>query len=240
MILIDIFQQKNEEFFHKFVGQLKQGTLGTCEYALQVAREPDIKVTHSTLMANMLTIGDATNRPEDSIAINIQLAKATSVVAPPPMKKFAKRAPPQNDATGGESQPSKSAGETQSQNPQPTAPNFPYTLATFADVAPLEMRTEFVLRSSLKQAEELAAAAAAARHRNSGLDDEEGDENAAGAASPSAEESTPIQTVEKDELVKAYKYGQSWVPIEDDSSAADRLVTIKGMEIIGFSYEHSV
>lgn len=184
------------------------------------------------MMANMLTIGDATNRPEDSIAINIQLAKATSAVHPPPMKKFAKRAMPGGEAGGAESQP----GDSQPLGG--TLNNQQYVVAPLEDVAPLELRTEYILGSVLKEATEQASRAKASRDRYGGLDDEDDDEETAVLPEPDA--NAPLQTVEKDELVRAYKYGQSWVPIEDESINADRLVTIKGVEIVGFIYESLV
>lgn len=197
--------------------------------------QPDIKVVRSTLMANMLTIGDATNRPEDSIAINIQLAKATSVVHPPPMKKFAKRAVPGGEAGGAESQ---TLNSENTQSLSSGINNQPYVVASLEDVAPLEMRTEYILSSSLKEAAEQAASAKAPRGRYGGLDDEDDEEDTAIIPEPTVD--APLETVERDELVKAYKYGQSWVPIDDDSIDADRLVTVKGVEIVGFVYESQV
>ena len=184
------------------------------------------------MMANMLTIGDATNRPEDSIGINVQLAKATSIVHPPTLKKFAKRAMPGGET---ESQPPKS-GDTQA--PGTSTTNQPYVVASLEDVAPLEMRTEYILGSALKEAAEQAASAKASRGRYGGLDEGDDEEDASALPEPAVE--APLETVDKDELVKAYKYGQSWVPIEDDSIDADRLVTIKGVEIVGFIYESLV
>ena len=46
------------------------------------------------------------------------------------------------------------------------------------------------------------------------------------------DEDTVYEVVEKDSLVKAFKYGATWVPVEDDS--IETLNTVKSIEIVSF------
>lgn len=203
-------QQANEELYKKLVGELDSGRVGTCEYALQVAAEPDIKVTKTAMTKMSLTIGDVQTRSEDSIIIPVKTGKATAVVRPAALKKFARRDGPSGLGTSS----NKLFGISDNKSKVPTG-----AISTYLDnVAPLEMRTQFVLpRSQDDQS----------RDPNN-VDDEDDD-----PADVQNEE-----RVEKEDLTRSFKYGSTWVPIEDLSE--DRLSTQQGLEVVGFSYEDLV
>ena len=183
--------------------------MGTLAYALQVTQSPDIKITKSTLSKTTLSIGDIHLRPDESIQIMVKTGKATATVRPPSLKKFAMR----TDGSGGPK-------ESQHQ-PQPSKPTMP----SLGDVAPLEMRTQYVV----KESDDIDDPKANKPIRDFDDEDEE---------DVSKDTFQDSQRVEKEDLTRAYKYGSTWIPIEDES--ADRLSTVKGLEVIGFSYEDLV
>lgn len=191
---------------------------------MQVAREPDIKITRSALMSNFLTIGDVTNRPEDSISISVQLAKATSAISPPTMKRFVKKIPPE-DPEGSQSGNS-SDSQSQSESSQGSMNEPPPPLLEPVEASPLETRTEYVRKDDQKVYEDFVERSTKQRNKDKKHKKHHEGEN--------------VQLVDKANLIRAYKYGQTWVPIEDDSSGADSMATIKGVEIVGFSYENLV
>ena len=192
----------NEELYHKLVEQLNNGKVGTCEYALRVCAEPEIKITKSTLSRSTLIIGDVQTRTDDVISIPIRTGKATAIVRPQSLKKFARRSGPARHDRGSD----------KLENGATSAP--------LEDVAPLAMRTEFVVVSQSKEKEEEVV-------KNEDGDDED-----------VLEHSENQQRVEKEDLTKCYKYGSTWVPIEDLSE--NYLPTQQGHEVVGFSYEDMV
>ncbi|KAF8323293.1 SPOC domain-like protein [Clavulina sp. PMI_390] len=236
-------KRQNEEIYHEFANKITHNTsdacygkVGTCAQAIEVVREPEIKSTKSTLMGNTLTIGDYHNRPDDSIAINIQMAKATSTLSPVPLKKFLRRQPRKGESASEAEHPSQSTQPAGSQ-----AATDENQASPLSEYVPLEIRPQYLLRSVYEAAQDREREAAAAKARSSktgGLDDD--DVNESDEAKLTKEEISDIMldlpVLEKDELVKAYKYGLTWVPIEDSS---DKLPTLKGMEIIGFAYQSS-
>lgn len=191
---------------------------------MQVAREPDIKITRSALMSNFLTIGDVTNRPEDAISINVQLAKATSTVSPPTMKRFVKKLPP-GEVEGSQSG-NLSDSQSQSDSSQGTMNEAPPPLLEPVEASPLDIRTEYVRKVDQKVYDEFIEMPTKQRLKDKKRKRTHEGEN--------------VELVDKTNLIRAYKYGQTWVPIEDDSSGADSMATIKGVEIVGFSYENLV
>ena len=182
--------------------------MGTLAYALEVTRSPEIKITRSTLSKTTLSIGDIHLKPDESVQILVKTGKATAIVRPPSLKKFAVR-------TDGSSS---KESEHQSQQSKPVMP-------ALEDVAPLEMRTQFVVKKS----DDIDALKANKPIRD--FDDEDEEDEYKDTFQDS-------QSVEKEDLTRAYKYGSTWIPIEDES--ADKLSTVKGLEVVGFSYEDLV
>jgi ATP-dependent DNA helicase 2 subunit 2 len=200
----------NEELYHKIVEQLENGRVGTCEYALRVCAEPEIKVTKSTLSRTTMVIGDIQTRMDDAISIPVRTGKATAIVRPQSFKKFSRR----NGSGRYDTRLDKSLGGLGDKlsNGAMSAP--------WEDIAPLAMRTEFVLAPQSKENEDGAA------------------ENENGDREDASEHFQDQQRVEKEDLTKSYKYGSTWIPIEDLSE--NYLPTQQGLELVGFSYEDMV
>ncbi|KAF8330432.1 SPOC domain-like protein [Cantharellus anzutake] len=197
----------NEKFWQKFISLTQSGSMGTLAYALQVTQSPEIKITRSTLSKTTLSIGDIHIRPDESIEILVKTGKATSGVTPPSLKKFTMRTD------------SESLKESQNQQQQlnPVMPSL-------EDVAPLEMSTQYVVKED-NDVDDVKAG----RPARSFEDDEEGGDDEIQDPFENA------QRLEKEDLIRAYKYGSTWVPIEDES--ADKVATVKGLQVVGFSYE---
>ena len=227
--------------YHTFAEKLNVRAVGTLAEALLVCAEPEIKSVSSTLMKNTLIIGDKTNRPDEALEINIQISKATSLVMPTTLKKFSKPARPKVTATSGDSQSQTlKSGDSQSQSSfNQSAPTAPHS-------TPLEIRTKYtiVTKDEDDTSEPATKLAPKRKVNNGGLDSDEEMPPPGAPVEHTKDEAKEEDEREKEEivksdLVKAYKYGQTWVPIEE-GAGEDALPTIQGLEIVGFSYESLV
>ncbi|KAG6831636.1 hypothetical protein H0H92_008713 [Tricholoma furcatifolium] len=204
------FKKVNEAFYHQFVSALSNGYVGTCEDALQETARPDIKETRSTLMATVLRLGDVDIMPDQAIELVVKTAKCTAISRPKSWKKFGMR----------ESK-SKEAGEEESIAMED---DEDLEQATKVAYAQLKMRTEYYVDQSPE--------ADAEDDFKMEDDDEDLLTKKAAAKSEEQEKTQHLEKVEKEELVRGFKYGTTYAPCPDGQFP--RLNTRKGIDICGF------
>ena len=181
-------QRANEEFYHDFISRVESGDMGNCALAIEEVSRPDVKMTKSALMGNVLRIGDVENHPEEAIELNVKTSKCTALARPKSWKKFARMGDEDEDII------MRSADDDE----QPKA--------TFVQLA---MQSRYMYDPT--------------GHHN------EDDET---ALDEDIERKGELVEVEKEELIRGYKYGTSYVPVPEDNFP--RLETKKGIDITGF------
>lgn len=185
---------------------MQNGVIGTCALALRETAMPDIKQVRSTLMANVLRLGDIDTCGDEAIELSVKSSKCTALARPKGWKKFALRVANSDDMdVGGDDEEAAAARVVYAQ---------------------LKMRTEFYI------------------DRNAGEKDEEGNINMKEDENEDAnllerDEDEPaepdienLEKVEKEELVRGFKYGTTYVPCPDGQFP--KLPTRKGIDICGF------
>lgn len=204
-------QQVNEEFYHKLTSSMKAGVVGNCTFALQEISKPDIKAVRSALMATILRLGDVDTKADEAVEILVKTNKCTAISRPKSWKKYALR-----EDDSGQTMVIEDDKNDQSK----------------VVYAPLKMRTEYYV------------------DRNSGNDkDADGDvKMEEGTVTLHGDEAQPkgedekkednLEKVEKEELVRGFKYGTTYVPCPDGQF--NRLQTKKGIDICGFFYTKNV
>ena len=164
--------------------------MGTLSFALDEIRKPEMKETRSTLMNNILRLGDPENDPLEALEIPVKTSKCTAFARPKSWKRFAPRESNPADEMDVDSAPTQDG-------PRKTA------------WAELKMRTEFHVEHDEQGDED-----------NGNEEDMDVDDVKKGGAK-----------VEKEQLVRGYKYGSSYVPCADDFA---KLSTHMGISICGF------
>ncbi|KIK66132.1 hypothetical protein GYMLUDRAFT_158553 [Collybiopsis luxurians FD-317 M1] len=82
----------NEEFLcNQLVPAVKGAIAGNLDHVLEQISFPDVKTSRSTLMNNVLRIGDVDTRAEEAMEIFIKTSKCTAVTRPKAFKKFSIR-----------------------------------------------------------------------------------------------------------------------------------------------------
>lgn len=189
--LIFVNQRENESFFHKFTAIIPNSIVGTLSFALDEVKKPEMKETRSTLMKNILRLGDPANNPLESLEIIVKTSKCTAFARPKSWKRFAPR----------ECNPA----DEMDVDSVPTQDSVRKTVW-----AELKMRTEFHVEH-----------------------DEQGDDNNGNEEDMDVDDVKKSGAkVEKEQLVRGYKYGSSYVPCPDDNFA--KLNTHMGISICGF------
>ncbi|KAF8624760.1 hypothetical protein AX15_005654 [Amanita polypyramis BW_CC] len=197
-------KRKNEEFYHTLINSLNSGIVGTCAFALQEIMRPDIRNIKSALMATVLRIGDTGKYPDETIEIPVKTSKTTAIVRPKGWKKFA----PRKRATKMEVDGADTEGK--------------------AEFVQLKMRTEYYVdRSGNHVGDE---------DEDVKMEDNEnlldGTTEDSEKRSKHKEKGEHLEKVEKEDLIKGFKYGTTYVPCPDGQFP--RLPTRKGIEICGF------
>lgn len=202
-------KSENEEFYRNFCEALpnENGFVGTCAYALSEIARPEIKVTKSVLMSHTLRLGDLDSRQDEGFEISIKTSKCTSMHRPKSFKKYGLRV-----ETPG-------VGLTQAE--QDKEDEDRKRKAVFAQ---LKMRSEYYIDRDGQ------AAAAAAADDGGDVKMEDGEEEREATSSTNLFEK--MEQVQKEELVRGFKYGSSYVPCPDGQF--ERLPTKKGIDICGF------
>ncbi|RPD59404.1 SPOC domain-like protein [Lentinus tigrinus ALCF2SS1-7] len=195
-------KKENEEFYHTFTSLLENGVVGNCDFALQEISRPDVRTVKSTMMPTILRLGDTQTRDEEAIELVVKTSKCTALARPKSWKRFARRQLTEKEKAEAAKMAKMDVDEEK---------------LTFAQ---LRMRTEYYIDSD-KNKEERAPSV-----DGDGTDDEEERQRA-------KEEAEKHYTkVEKEELVRGYKYGASFAPAPE--GGFPKLQTRKGMDICGF------
>ncbi|KAI0286720.1 SPOC domain-like protein [Russula aff. rugulosa BPL654] len=182
---------KASNLFHKFTAIIPNSIVGTLSFALDEVKKPEMKETRSTLMKNILRLGDPANNPLESLEIIVKTSKCTAFARPKSWKRFAPR----------ECNPA----DEMDVDSVPTQDSVRKTVW-----AELKMRTEFHVEH-----------------------DEQGDDNNGNEEDMDVDDVKKSGAkVEKEQLVRGYKYGSSYVPCPDDNFA--KLNTHMGISICGF------
>jgi ATP-dependent DNA helicase 2 subunit 2 len=174
--------------------------MGTLSFALEEVSKPEVKETRSTLMSNILRLGDPANNPLEAIEIVVKTSKCTALARPKPWKRFAPRERKPADEMDVDSVPTRNHDWGDEEGAKTTV------------WSQLRMRTEFHVEHDDQE------------------DDEKGNENDMdididGVKNCGAK-------VEKEQLVRGFKYGSSYVPCPDGQFA--KLNTHMGISICGF------
>ncbi|KAI0039555.1 SPOC domain-like protein [Auriscalpium vulgare] len=182
----------NEEFYQQLTSALEGSVLGTLAFALQEVTKPDVKQTRSTLMGNVLRLGDPDNHPFEALNIVVKTSKCTALGRPKSWKRFAKRelSTEEKDAMIVDEEEEKKAVWAQ-----------------------LKMRTEYYVKHGKEEEEE----------------DNKDDVDKMNVDDDDKKEG---EKVEKEQLVRGFKYGSSYAPCPEGSFP--RLSTFQGIEICGF------
>lgn len=184
---------------------MKNGVIGTCALALRETALPDIKQVRSTLMANVLRLGDVDTRGDEAIELFIKTSKCTSLARPKGWKKFGLRETSADDMDVG--------GDDEVADAR-------------AAYAQLRMRTEYYADRKTGENDEVGDV--------SMKKEEDDDKNLLDMAEDEPEEPNVenLEKVDKEELVRGFKYGTTYVPCPDGQFP--KLQTKKGIEICGF------
>jgi len=189
--LIFVNQRENESFFHKFTAIIPNSIAGTLSFALDEVSKPEVKETRSTLMGNILRLGDPENNPLEALEIPVKTSKCTAFARPKSWKRFAPR--------------ESNTADEMDVDPAPTQDGARKTVW-----AELKMRTEFHVEH-----------------------DEQGDEEDRNEEDMDVDDVKKSGAkVEKEQLVRGFKYGSSYVPCPDENFA--KLSTHMGISICGF------
>jgi ATP-dependent DNA helicase 2 subunit 2 len=178
-------QRENESFYHKFTSVIPNSVMGTLSFALEEVSKPEVKETRSTLMSNILRLGDPANNPLEAIEIVVKTSKCTALARPKPWKRFAPRERKPADEMDVDSVPTRNHDWDDEEGAKKTV------------WSQLRMRTEFHVEHDDQE------------------DDEKGNEDDMdidGVKNCGAK-------VEKEQLVRGFKYGSSYVPCPDGQFA---------------------
>ncbi|KAG8689972.1 ATP-dependent DNA helicase II subunit 2 [Ceratobasidium sp. 394] len=190
----------NENFWTQFIDRVENGQMGTCAYALHETSRPEPRPTKSAMSNNVFRIGDPEGVPGQAIEIAVKTSKATAIVRPHSMKKFAKR-----DVAG-----AREGGDGADRESTQQGAHGDHKL-----YVELKRRTDYVVKLPESS------------HETEDNESEEGEK-----------QESPGEVVEKETLVKAFKYGSTWVPCEEGHF--EGLHTRKGIEVHGFIPESTV
>lgn len=155
-------------------------------------------------MGTVLRIGDVEGRPEEAAEVMVKTSKCTALARPKGWKKFGRRVGSARD--GDDEDEEMGAGDDGGTGEQKTA------------YAQLTMRTEYFVDRTEHDEEE-----------DKDKDAMEVDED--GENTEMAKEEN-IERVEKEQLVRGFKYGTTYVPCPDGQFP--KLNSVKGIDICGF------
>lgn len=190
------------------------------EPQLSQIRMPRPDVVNGTQVGTCLYIGAEPIDAEQAICIPLKYTKATAKARPPTLSKAWKTAvdlqqPAGTIPTHSEASQLLNTLQSQSQSQGGQANN----LAALVSAEVKQHSTYF-----LKKPEPI---------KESGAGEAEGDDL------PTIEEDEgEREYIPKEELVKAWRYGSSWIPVEDDTF--EPLKTQKGVEVLGFIPQKNV
>jgi len=202
-------QRENEKFYNMFASKLANGIVGTCEFALEDISRPDIKQTKSALMGTTLRIGDVQGKPTESMEIQVKLSKCTAITRPKSWKRVMLRKKDKDkDGEEGSGDVEESMDEDEGD--------------TYVE---LKKRSEYYRDSDRSDDDDEEENQMRVKEEKAGYDD----------ARVDRDEQVTLdddRRVEREELIKGFKYGSTYTPCPDGQF--DRLKTKKGIDICGF------
>ncbi|THU87767.1 SPOC domain-like protein [Dendrothele bispora CBS 962.96] len=197
----------NEKFWHEFVSKVEGANIGTLGLAILDISKPFIKEVRTVPMASVLRIGDVEGNPDQAIEISVTTTKCTAISRPKSFKKFAVRV---KEGTKDE--------EEIHIDPDGTR-----------KVIYAQLKAQSYYYIDPDQEDEEADDEDDDKEKTMKKEvDEEGDTDMA----EEDEEKDKSYQVEKENLIRGFKYGTAYVPCPDGSFP--RLETKKGIDIIGF------
>ena len=187
---------------------MKSGVLGNLDYALGEISRPDIKEVRSALMGTVLRVGDVDTRSDEAFEISIKASKCTALARPKGWKKFALREA--RDVMDMEVDAEDQAGDGKT---------------AFAQ---LRLRTEYFIDRNAGDEED--------EEGDVNMKQEDDEENLLELDSEKPKDN--LEKVEKEELVRGFKYGTTYAPCPDGQFP--KLPTRKGIQICGFFPDKTV
>ncbi|KAL7422191.1 ATP-dependent DNA helicase yku80 [Cryptotrichosporon argae] len=220
----------SEKFWRTFVAKLHESmskttdapeflpALATFDSRLLAARQPRTAIVNGTVSPTHLYIGSSQINPDEAIAIPVRYSKATMKARPPSLSKAWK--PAMDLQTGAKSQLLSNLME-QSQSRAPGAQPDPSELAAMISAEVKHYSAYVVKREAPPDATQATTQAT-----------QQGASQIATQQESEQQEEEEEEAVAKDDIVKAWKFGSTWVPMEADTF--EPLHTQKGVEVIGF------
>lgn len=206
-----------------FASKLINGIVGTCEFALHDISRPDIKTTRSALMGTTLRIGDVDNKQTESVEIQVKLSKCTAIARPKSWKRIMLRRKDKDKCKDKDMEEGSDETEDDAEEPTGVAEGDTYV--------ELKKRSEYYRDSDKSDEDDDEEDQARVKEEKMNDDDArvKGDEQLA------VEDD---RRVEREELIKGFKYGSTYTPCPDGQF--DRLKTKKGIDICGFFKSRNV
>lgn len=161
-------------------------------------------------MGTILRIGDIEGRPEEACEIIIKTSKCTALARPKGWKKFGRRVVEEDEDEDMEVEGKKAA------------------------YVQLATRTEYYVDRTEHDDEEDAEDAKKTKSK----DDMDVDEDNGNGPANSKIKEENLEKVEKEQLVRGFKYGSTYAPCPDGQFP--KLETRKGIDICGFFYTKNV
>ena len=172
--------------------------MGTLSFALDEVRKPEVKETRSSLMSNILRLGDPENNPLEALEIVVKTSKSTVLARPKSWKRFSPRENNPGDEMDVDSAPNEDRNWDKDEGTKKTV------------WSELKMRTEFHVEH-----------------------EEQGNENNGNEEDMDVDDAKKSGAkVEKEQLIRGFKYGSSYVPCPDGQFA--KLSSHMGISICGF------
>ncbi|WVR05055.1 hypothetical protein IAU60_002067 [Kwoniella sp. DSM 27419] len=223
-------------------------TLEVFDEALLDARRPRAATVNGTVSGIDLHIGSPGIDAEQAITIPIKYSKATMKARPPTLSKAWKPAmdlqePIRSNPYGGPSQSQAGAGpssqlmssliqQSQSQSQGHQEPPNRADLAAMISAEVKHHSTYVVKKVDPSESGPSGTQPASQALGSQGLDGAYLDQYNATQGAGEEEEEQEVEFVDKEDLVKAWRFGSTWVPMEADTF--EPLDTQKGVEILGF------
>ncbi|CAD6581135.1 MAG: ATP-dependent DNA helicase II subunit 2 [Tremellales sp. Tagirdzhanova-0007] len=231
----------SEKFWRTFVEKLHERisqtttsedmlpTFGIFDEALIAARLPSPAVVNGTVSAIDLHIGSSEIDADQAITIPIRYSKATMKARPQSLSKAWKpamdlQAPPQTIQAGPSSQLASSlAQQSQHMERPPTTSDLAAMIS-----AEVKHHSAYVVRRPDAAPATQEVPVSQADFGKEGLDGDYLVDSDIPQALPEEDE----ELVAKEDIVKAWRFGSTWVPMEADTF--EPLDTRKGVEVLGF------
>ncbi|KAG8984122.1 ATP-dependent DNA helicase II subunit 2 [Tulasnella sp. JGI-2019a] len=205
-------KRKNEAFFHDLESRVVEGLLGSCYQALEDCALPDVKSVKPTAKGITFLIGDSEVQPEEAIEISARVHKVTSKASSITLKKFIRRDGKDTNAKDddGDATMSTDAGDAGKESGDGDGAEIMYSV--------VERETKYVVKPPPPEKDKKDQTDSQAQTQEDLAEEEE--------------EKPGIQ-VDADDLVKGYKYGATWVLVDD---GFEKLPIKMGIEVIGFMH----